>query len=152
MSYSIVTRIPAASSEEAQLHFAKRLALETDCADVHEALTAGGGTPPDFVLLDVRGPKAYARSHVPGALNLPHRLMTAERMADWPLGTLFVVYCAGPHCNGGDRGALRLAELGLPAKLMIGGMTGWADEGFAYTTGEQPGSVMDEAVPVTQAD
>ena len=88
------------------------------------------GGPVDFVLIDARGPKAYARSHVPGALNLPHREMTAERMAAWPDDTLFVVYCAGPHCNGADRAALRLAQLGRPVKLMLGGMTGWADEGF----------------------
>jgi len=152
MTPSPVARIPAAAPEEARAHFARRLSLETDCADVHEAMTLAGGMPPDFVLLDVRGPKAYARGHVPGALNLPHRLITAERMTAWPPGTLFVVYCAGPHCNGGDRGALRLAELGRPAKLMIGGMTGWDDEGFADAVGERSGSVLDAVVPVTQAD
>ena len=151
MSPSLVAQIPAAPFAEALDHFARRLSLETDCADVHEAMTRAGGASPDFVLLDVRGPKAYARSHVPGAVNLPHREMTAERMARWPEGTLFVTYCAGPHCNGGDRGALRLAQLGRPVKLMLGGMTGWADEGFPYATGEAPGSVLDAGVPVTQA-
>ena len=146
-----VTRIPAAPSAEALAHFARRLSLETDCADVHEAMTQAGGPPAGFVLLDVRGPKAYARSHVPGALNLPHRQITAEQLANWPEGTLFVVYCAGPHCNGADRGAMRLAQLDRPVKLMLGGMTGWADEGFPYATGETQGSVLDAGVPVTQA-
>ena len=59
--------------------------------------------------------------------------MTAERMAQWPAETLFVVYCAGPHCNGADRAALRLARLGIPVKVMIGGITGWEDEGFAFS-------------------
>ena len=27
----------------------------------------------------------------------------------WPHATLFVVYCAGPHCNGADKAALKLA-------------------------------------------
>jgi rhodanese-related sulfurtransferase len=116
---------PAVAAE----HFARRLALETDCADVH---AASGSGEPGFVLLDVRGPSAYARAHVPGAVNLPHREITAERLAAWPAGTLFVVYCAGPHCNGADRAALRLARLGRPVKLMIGGAAGWADEGFAF--------------------
>ena len=124
------------SSAQVLDHFARRLSLETDCADVHEAMTQAGGTPTDFVLLDVRGPKAYARSHVPGAVNLPHRQMTAGRMASWPEGILFVVYCAGPHCNGADRGAMRLAQLGRPVKLMLGGVTGWADEGFPFAAGE----------------
>lgn len=125
---SLVTEIPAAASEMAAAHFAKRLSLETDCWDVHETLTSG---TPDFILLDVRGPAAFARGHLPGALNLPHGKITVRRMADWPDGTLFVVYCAGPHCNGADRAALRLARIGRPVKLMIGGITGWIDEGFA---------------------
>ncbi|PWC87769.1 sulfurtransferase [Azospirillum sp. TSH100] len=125
---SLVTETPAAQSEDAAAHFARRLSLETDCWDVHESLKSGA---PDFVLFDVRGPAAYARGHVPGALSLPHGKMTERRMAEWPEGTLFVVYCAGPHCNGADRAALRLARLRRPVKLMIGGVTGWIDEGFA---------------------
>lgn len=125
---------PPATPEEARAHFARRLSFETDCADVRAAQLAGEGG--GFTLLDARGPAAYARAHVPGAANVPHATITAERMAAWPGGTLFVVYCAGPHCNGADRAALRLASLGLPAKVMLGGMTGWADEGFPFETGE----------------
>jgi len=33
--------------------------------------------------------------------------------------------------NGAHRAAIRLAALGRPVKLMIGGITGWIDEGFA---------------------
>jgi hypothetical protein len=43
---------------------------------------------------------------------------------------LFVVYCAGPHCNGANKAAVKLAALGYPVKEMIGGVTGWLDEGF----------------------
>ena len=142
MLASPVAAIPPAPPEQARAHFTCRLALETDCADVHEAMARAGSAAPDFVLLDVRGQTAYARAHVPGAVSLPHRQIDATRMACWPAGTLFVVYCAGPHCNGADRAALRLAELGRPVKLMLGGMTGWADEGFGYTAGSEPGSVL----------
>ena len=124
---SAVTDIPAAASAAALAHFEARLAFETDCADVHAALAAGDA---EFVLLDVRGPGAFARGHVPGAINLPHRDISAERLAGWPGETLFVVYCAGPHCNGANRAALRLASLARPVKEMIGGVTGWLDEGF----------------------
>ncbi len=150
MPPSPVTQSPAAPSADALAHFSRRLSLETDCADVHQAMVDAGGPTPDFVLLDVRGPGAYARSHVPGAVSLPHREVTAARMAEWPGDTLFVVYCAGPHCNGADRGALRLAGLGRPVKLMLGGMTGWADEGFDFATDPMPGSAMDGGVPVSQ--
>ncbi|MBF5096354.1 rhodanese-like domain-containing protein [Azospirillum sp. INR13] len=129
---SPVTDIPAASPAEAAAHFARKLSLETDCWDVHESLRSGS---PDFVLLDVRGPAAFAKGHLPGALNLPHGKITERRMMEWPEGTLFVVYCAGPHCNGADRAVLRLARIGRPVKLMIGGITGWIDEGFALASG-----------------
>jgi rhodanese-related sulfurtransferase len=126
---SPVTSTPPAPPSEAAQHFARKLALETDCSDVHEAMRGGA---PDFVLLDVRGGAAYAKAHVPGAMSLPHRDITAERMMAWPHDILFVVYCAGPHCNGADRAALKLSRLGRPVKVMLGGMTGWADEGFPF--------------------
>ncbi|MAT84832.1 MAG: rhodanese [Gammaproteobacteria bacterium] len=124
---SAVAAVPAAAPAAALAHFEARLTFETDCADVHAAFASG---EPDFVLLDVRGPAAFARGHVPGALNLPHREIAAPRLAGWPAETLFVVYCAGPHCNGANRAAVRLAGLGRPVKEMIGGVTGWLDEGF----------------------
>lgn len=123
---SAVTEIPAAPSDQAATHFAAQFSFETDCWDVQDALRSGA----DFVLLDVRGPALYAQGHVPGALNLPHGKITAGRMAEWPADMLFVTYCAGPHCNGAARAALRLARLGRPVKIMAGGITGWQDEGF----------------------
>jgi rhodanese-related sulfurtransferase len=90
----------------------------------------------DFVLLDVRSAAAYEEAHISGAISLPHRTITASLLdARWPTGTIFVVYCAGPHCNGAHRAAVRLAELGRPVKMMIGGVTGWLDEGFSLVSG-----------------
>jgi rhodanese-related sulfurtransferase len=85
---------------------------------------------PTFVLLDVRGPASYATGHVPGARNLPHRKINERNLAEFPDDTVFVTYCNGPHCNGADKGALKLARLGRPVKKMIGGIEGWKDEGF----------------------
>jgi rhodanese-related sulfurtransferase len=133
-----VTETAAAPPMLAAQHFAGKLAFETDCADVHDALARGGA---GFVLLEARGRAAYTRGHVPGALNLPHRSITEEALAAWPVDTLFVVYCAGPHCNGADRAALRLARLGRRVKTMPGGMAGWVAEGFPVATGEAPGSL-----------
>lgn len=131
---SQVSAIPAAPPHHAIAHFERRLSVETDCSDVAQALASG---EQDFVLLHVIGsPETFRRRHVPGALHLPHREIDAERMAQWPLDTLFVAYCAGPHCNGADQAALKLARLGRPVKIMIGGLTGWADEGLAFADGE----------------
>jgi rhodanese-related sulfurtransferase len=124
---SIVTEVPAASAAEALARFEDSLRFETDCWDVHSVL----GTPQqDFVLLDVRGTDKYAQGHVPGAVDLAHRKIIGSKMAEYPAGTVFVTYCAGPHCNGAARAAIRLAKLGLPVKIMTGGVTGWLDEGF----------------------
>lgn len=128
---SNVTEVPAAHSTDALIHFSRRLSFETDCWDVHDAIS---GNKLDFVLFDVRSPQLYAKGHVPGAINLPHGKMTGRKLAEWPQGTTFVVYCAGPHCNGANKGAVRLAELGRPVKEMIGGITGWLDEGFVLET------------------
>ncbi|HEY2049763.1 MAG TPA: rhodanese-like domain-containing protein [Caulobacteraceae bacterium] len=122
-----VTQVPAASSEEAVAHFEQEFRFEADCWDVRSALQAG---QPGFVLLDVRSPDLFAKGHVPGALSLPHGKIVPSRLSEWPDDTLFVTYCAGPHCNGAARGALRLARLGRPVKIMAGGVTGWIDEGF----------------------
>lgn len=137
---SAVAQVSAAASPEALAHFSAKLTFETDCWDTHYSLSQGAT---DFVLLDVRGPDLYQQGHVPGALNLPHGKMTERRMSEWPEDTLFVVYCAGPHCNGADKAAIRLAGQGRPVKLMIGGITGWVDEGFALATGEAPSSVSE---------
>ena len=127
-----VTAITPAPSALAREHFAAELAFETDCWDVHEAIGRGA----DFVLLDVRSPASFAEGHVPGAVNLPHGKIIESKLAAWPMGTIFVTYCGGPHCNGAARGALRLAELGRPVKIMAGGVTGWLDEGFELEVAE----------------
>ncbi|WP_339545215.1 rhodanese-like domain-containing protein [Pseudomonas sp. RA_35y_Pfl2_P32] len=124
---SLVRSMPAAPCAVALMHFSNRLTFETDCSDVFSSQEAG---EVDFVLVDVRGPMAYQRGHVPGAINMPGRLITARLLAGYPKDTLFVVYCAGPHCNGANKAAVKLAALEYPVKEMIGGVTGWLDEGF----------------------
>jgi rhodanese-related sulfurtransferase len=132
---SSVTEIAPAASPEALAHFSSAFRFETDCWDVHASMTQGSA---DFVLLDVRSPEAYAQGHAKGAISLPHRTITPETMdARWPKETIFVVYCAGPHCNGAHRAAVRLAGLNRPVKIMIGGVTGWLDEGFALVSGTE---------------
>jgi rhodanese-related sulfurtransferase len=125
---SPVTEEPAASPADALAHFESLLSFETDCWDTHASLNAGD---PGFVVLDVRSPEAYAAGHVPGAFSLPHRRIVEHNLTQFSANTLFVVYCSGPHCNGADRAAVRLARLGRRVKKMIGGIEGWKDEGFA---------------------
>ncbi|MEN3792789.1 rhodanese-like domain-containing protein [Fulvimarina sp. MAC3] len=137
---SAVAAVPALPAEEALDHFSRRLRYETDCWDTHESLRQEAT---DFVVLDVRGPALYRQGHVPGAINLPHGKITERRMSEWDEDMLFIVYCAGPHCNGANKAAVRLSKLGRPVKEMIGGITGWLDEGFLLAKGEEPSSVTE---------
>lgn len=128
---SVVTNIKPASSETAKIHFENLLAFETDCWDVNHAIV---NERQDFILLDVRDEASYQRGHVKGAVHFPHTRLNENNLRDYEPNTIFVVYCAGPHCNGADKAALRLAKLGRPVKKMIGGITGWLDEGLNLVT------------------
>ncbi|MBW8901631.1 MAG: rhodanese-like domain-containing protein, partial [Massilia sp.] len=55
---SSVAAIPAASSDRAIAHFGTAFEFETDCSDVHDAITRA---VQDFVLLDARSHDLYAR-------------------------------------------------------------------------------------------
>ena len=123
-----VTEIPPAAPAMVADYFESQMKLTTDCWDVHESM-AGGNT--DFVLLDVRSREAFRAGHIPGSVSLPHAEISEAELGKYPPDTVFVVYCAGPHCNGAYRAAIRLAQLGRPVKTMIGGVVGWLAEGFA---------------------
>jgi rhodanese-related sulfurtransferase len=115
----------AAQSEIALDHFTRRLAVETDVADVAAAMAAGDV---GFALVDARSPEAYEAGHLPGAINLPHATIDEEVVAALPEGPL-VAYCWGPACNGAVKACRRLAELGRPAREMLGGYEYWVREG-----------------------
>ncbi len=126
-----VTDVPAATPADALAHFSALLQFETDCSDVHGALENDHG---GFVVLDVRSPESYATGHVPGAISLPRGRINERNLENYDDNTIFVVYCSGPHCNGADKAAVAVSRLGRPVKKMIGGITGWLDEGFELTT------------------
>jgi rhodanese-related sulfurtransferase len=130
---SPVTAVRAASPADAHAHFARRLSVETDPADVAAARAAG---TVDFVLVDVRAAGAYRKSHLPGALSLPVDDINAEAVAALPDG-LIVTYCWGPACNGATRGAAKLSALGRQVKELIGGFEYWVREGQP-TEGRRP--------------
>jgi rhodanese-related sulfurtransferase len=122
---SPVTEHAAADLETAHRHFAGRLAVETDVADVAAALAAGAS---DFVLVDCRSAEAFAAGHLPGAISLPHRTIDAAAAAALQPG-LVVTYCWGPACNAAVKGAARLTRLSRQVKEMLGGYDYWIREG-----------------------
>jgi rhodanese-related sulfurtransferase len=129
---SSVTDTPTAPSHIAITHFEAELQFETDCWDVHHAISSGNQ---DFVVLDVRSAELFEKGHIPGAIHLPHGKIIRSKLADFSPDTIFVTYCTGPHCNGATRGAIRLANLGFAVKKMTGGILGWEYEGFPLEVG-----------------
>lgn len=126
MPSTVVKPAPAESSV-ALSHFQTLLEFETDCWDVHYAIH---NDLHDFVLLDVRAIEVAKKGYIEGAIFMPHSTITKENLSQYPEETVFVVYCAGPHCNATEKAAIRLARLNRPVKKMIGGVMGWIDEGF----------------------
>lgn len=139
---SPLTSVPAAPPAEAAAHFERRLAVETDPADVAAAQRRGDG---GVVLVDCRSREAFRSAHLPGAVSLPHGEMTAERVAELPDG-LLVTYCWGPACNAATKGAARLAGHGRAVKEMIGGIEYWLREGHPTEGTARGGTGGDERV------
>jgi len=114
---------------EAQIkHYESKLAYEMDASDLFEALNNGEKIMP----LDARKAFGFEAEHIPTAINLPHREMTAQSTAHLDKDVLYVTYCDGIGCNASTKGALNMARLGFKVKELIGGIQWWKFDG--YTT------------------
>ncbi len=82
------------------------------------------------LVLDVRTPKEYAESHVPGAVNIRHDELAA-RLAEVSAGhdDEVVVYCESGRRAGMAEGVLKQAGFGRVLHLE-GDMAGWRKAGL----------------------
>lgn len=103
-------------------HFEQRLEWEIDAADLH-------ANPGAYVIVDARTPEVFAAGHVPGAINLPHRTITAESVP-FSKDAVVVTYCDGIGCNASTKAAVELSRLGYQVKEMIGGLDWWKRDGL----------------------
>jgi rhodanese-related sulfurtransferase len=127
---SILSRVleaPPLAPAEAAAYFAEALRRYTDAADVHADL-ADGVT--DIIIVDARSPESYAAKHIPGAVNVPHRMMGPDTLAQLPQDKVIVTYCDGIGCNASTKAAMKLARLGYRVKELIGGIAFWEYDGF----------------------
>ncbi len=122
-----VLGIQPADPAAALAYFYGKLRCETDPFDVQHDLAAGVD---GFVILDTRRSAAFNAEHIPGARNVSHHDMTAETLADLDSDLVYITYGWGPGCNGGTRGAAKLAERGFRVKEMIGGIEYWKRLGY----------------------
>jgi len=117
--FSLVLETPPAGPQEAQRHFLAKLAVETDASDVMLDLQRGQH---GFLLIDARSAQDFEECHLPGAVNLPYRKITAESTAQFSKELPMVTYCWSPGCNSATKAAARLSALGFQVKEMLGGI------------------------------
>ncbi len=110
--------------------YAAKLAYEMDAADVAQAFAQGDDS---LILVDARSAEAFAHETIPGAISLPHRLMTEESTAHLARERTYVTFCDGIGCNASTKGALKLTRLGFKVKELQGGIDWWKRDGYAST-------------------
>ncbi len=111
--------------DEQLRHYQSKLAFEIDSWDLKVAVESGA----QIYILDTRSPEAFQKEHIPGALNLPHRTMSAQSTGHLDRSALVVTYCDGIGCNASTKGALNMAQLGFRVKELIGGLDWWKRDG-----------------------
>lgn len=92
--------------------------------------------PENLTVLDVREPEEWAHGHIEGALHVP-LMQLPQRRDELPTGQLLVV------CKIGGRSlqaTAYLAQQGVDAVNLDGGMLEWADAGrpMVSETGRDP--------------
>jgi rhodanese-related sulfurtransferase len=142
---SHVLAYPPASASEAASYMLHKLSFHADAWDVAEDLRHGITS---IIVIDTRSEALYAKGHVPGAINFPHRRMDAQSTAALDRSMVYVTYCDGIGCNGSTRGAYKLAALGFTVKEMLGGLDFWIRDGQPLATGSAPGAISAVAPPI----
>lgn len=117
--------------DEQLRHYERKLEFEIDSWDLKVALENGE----NVVAVDARAPEAFAREHIPGAMNLPHRRMDASGVTGLDRSALYVTYCDGIGCNASTKGALGLLRLGFRVKELMGGLDWWKRDGHPTAGG-----------------
>jgi len=108
-------------------YYENKLAFEMDPSDLFDVLNNGE----KVIAIDARKAFGFEAEHIPTAINLPHREMTAESTKHLDKEVLYVTYCDGIGCNASTKGALNMAKLGFKVKELIGGIEWWKFDGYA---------------------
>lgn len=137
-----VLACPASTPQAAAARFAAELAFEVDPDDLVRDLRDDDRR--GYVVVETRAPEVFAASHIPGAVNLPYRDMTAASTASLDRDAVYICYCASFQCNAATKGALKLAEFGFQVKRLAGGIQAWQEAGYPV---ERGGNLVAAGVP-----
>ena len=120
-----MTQTENANMDNQIKHYSDKLEFETDSWDLQTALDKGE----KIIVIDARSSQSYQKEHIPGAVNLPHRMVNEESTRHLDRSALYVIYCDGIGCNASTKGALNMARLGFRVKELIGGLDWWKRDG-----------------------
>lgn len=107
------------NTEKARDYFAAKMAFTTGPVEVLGMLDRRE----NVTVIDVRRPDDFAKSHIPGAMNLPH--------GQWHKATglskekINILYCYSQACHLAAAAALELASQGYRVMEMEGGFAAW---------------------------
>ncbi|WP_200262501.1 pyridoxal-phosphate dependent enzyme [Streptomyces sp. HSG2] len=98
--------------------------------DVQEARSWMAGGEPRPLVVDLRGPHAYAARHIPGSLNIVDELFDEMVFSGLPFSKGTPVLLACPVGEKSLRYAALLTRMGHPdARSLAGGVVAWRDAG-----------------------
>jgi rhodanese-related sulfurtransferase/DNA-binding transcriptional ArsR family regulator len=85
-------------------------------------------------VLDVRPPDEFALGHVPGAVNIPLRVLK-QRLAEINPDREIVAYCRGEYCVLSFEAVALLRARGFKVRRLEDGLPEWRAAGFPTKTG-----------------
>ena len=107
-------------------HYQSKQAYEMDSWDLHVAISNWEA----LVVVDGRSEAAFAKEHIPGAINLPHRGICTFSTEALDNSKTYVCYCDGIGCKASTKTALKLLTLGFQVRELIGGLDWWKRDGY----------------------
>jgi rhodanese-related sulfurtransferase len=111
----------------ARIHWVGNYVYDRHPAELYADIVSGA---PGLVVVDARWPEAFAREHLPTAINLPFKEITESGTAHLSREALYVVYCWNASCHASTKVAERLDSLGFRVKELHGGLQDWKKQGF----------------------
>ncbi len=122
-----IAHVVLPSQPTARIHWIGSFVDLRHPADLYADIVAG---VPNLVVVDARYPEAYAREHLPTAINLPARGLDETTTAQLPRESVYVVYCWDASCRASAKVARRLEALGFTVKELHGGLATWRKQGY----------------------
>jgi rhodanese-related sulfurtransferase len=93
------------------------------------------GKRPNVTIIDVRSAEAFAKGHIPGAINISHKDFNNfdgdnDKFEGLRKDGYNYVYCYEALCNLSQKAALKFAKQGYAVKDMKGGFKSWEEHGY----------------------